>query len=745
MISALVLIALAYAEPPPDNAVNPFREADESALFRFDEQLVTVASRYAQTARNAPSIVTVVTADDIRERGHRNLSDVLRGLPGLYVWRSQEGRDLLGVRGVISSDNNKVLLLIDGQPWYDGVYTHAWIDDYLPLSQVKQVEVIKGPGSAIYGTNAFTGVINIVTWSAEDLNGARIRSTIGAPGRSEHTAAAGGVATIGETEVSTSVWLRVFGQQGQGLDIVPRGRADFNGFEPRRGVATGGRLSIGDLTLQLQHIDYSHAYLVSEVDDPFDALGKDLDSFGLHYHNTGLDARYRIRLGENVTLSPYAYSQRHDNPSAYFFLTGTQVTVDPDTGGISAENTWVSVEPEKDTRRWGVGVDAEGRPGLDHRFVAGAGVENTKVRSLVDQAFINNTHIPFVLNGFAALDDCGQASGFRGVVEPCRTPALTNLFSYAQYSWRAAPAMELTAGARIDKRIPRNEGEAGDDLVFVPSVSPRAGVLLVPTDTLTAKLLYGRAFRAPNVRELLVRVDPDEDGNFPFSSGNLDLRPESIHTVEGEVTVELGILEARVDGSWSTLVNEIDRVTQNIYCNLPHNLDVTAAEAEIAVNTGPITARAAYALTLASYREARRTTDTCPEVDWDANPIGGRRQFEFPPHMVKANVRVAFTDHLSATLEGEVYSQRPRADWSNGVAVPNGDPFALLHLGILSSKLGKAQNVAVGLAARNLTDARFSTPIYRDQAGVTQGDALRNPVPLAGEGRTVLGTIELTL
>src|SRR5262245_56121158 len=92
----------AGAEP-----VDPFQEADESELFRFEEQLVTVASRYAQTVRKAPSIVSVVTAEQIRERGYRTVSDALRELPGIYIWKSTEGRDLAAIRGVVSADNNK--------------------------------------------------------------------------------------------------------------------------------------------------------------------------------------------------------------------------------------------------------------------------------------------------------------------------------------------------------------------------------------------------------------------------------------------------------------------------------------------------------------------------------------------------------------------------------------------------------------------------------------------------------------
>ena len=79
--------------------------------------------------------------------GFNTVADALRMIPGIYITTSIESRELAWFRGTISPDNNKILLLIDGVPWYDGVYNHAWIDNYLSLDHIQQIEVIKGPGS----------------------------------------------------------------------------------------------------------------------------------------------------------------------------------------------------------------------------------------------------------------------------------------------------------------------------------------------------------------------------------------------------------------------------------------------------------------------------------------------------------------------------------------------------------------------------------------------------------------------
>jgi outer membrane receptor protein involved in Fe transport len=293
----------AHAQP-----VDPFEEADESELFRFEEQLVTVASRYAQTVRKAPSIVALITADQIRERGYRTVSDALRELPGIYIWKSTEGRDLAAIRGVVSADNNKLLVLVDGMPWYDGVYTHGFIDDYLPISNIRQIEVIKGPGSAIYGTNAFSGVINVVTFSATDLEGARARWMVGTTGRSDVTATAGGRSRIGLVPTEASVYARVFSQSGTGLELTPEDQIDAPNTDPRKGANVGVRLAAAGVELQLHHVDYSHVYLINSRQDPFDALAKTLDTFDLQYHDTFAELRYRYNPRQGrLELSPYLW------------------------------------------------------------------------------------------------------------------------------------------------------------------------------------------------------------------------------------------------------------------------------------------------------------------------------------------------------------------------------------------------------------------------------------------------------
>lgn len=688
---------------------NPFREADESEFFKLDDKLVTVASRYAQSLRKAPNLVTIVPAATLRERGYITLSDALRDLPGVYVWQSPEGRHLTAFRGIVSADNNKILLLIDGVPLYDGVYTHAWIDDYLPLHHVQQIEVIKGPGSAVYGTNAFAGVINIVTMKAEDLRGGRARLLGGSAGRIDASATAGGVQRVGAMELATAAYVRVLSQDGVGQDLTPEGLRDVRGGDPKRGLAVGASVDFEGLAVRLHHIDYRHAYLTQEQDDLFDQVAGDIDQFGLNYHATLVDARYAWDVLPQLTITPRIWAQRHDNPGTYAFWG---VTTDED-GAVDQLDVTL-VETEKITQQWGAAVDAAVRPHPNHVTVGGFGVDTTDVVSLIDTEF----------SGFS---DVGEPSEFRAPTGA----RLRNGYAYAAHTWSIASPVEVTVGGRLDKRFPSNPDDDGGADAFRLFASPRVGLLLAPLPGVHAKILYGRAFRHANVRETLVSNEPDDEGNYPFANGSLDLRPEQIDTIDLEINTEPSeAVTLRAAGSWSTLRHEIDKVSPpNAYRNLQGALNVATAEAEIVADVGITRFRAAYALTLAKYG--------------DSGPYADRMQYEFPPHMLKGNLALTPIERWSMTLTGEVYSPRPRRDWAPTSGLGDGDAFGLLHLGMRASGLGPQNQVELTASIRNLTDTTYETAVYRDDIDQTRDGSARFPLQNRATGRSVHVGVEV--
>lgn len=153
-------------------------------LMNIDVATVNAASKFDQKTTEAPSYVTVITAEEIEKYGYRTLADVLESVPGFYV-TNDRNYSYVGVRGLGRQDyNDRVLLLIDGHRLNDPVYGEALIGTEFPLDidLIQRVEIIRGPGSALYGTNAFLAVINVITRRGRDVKGAEVSAGGGSLG-----------------------------------------------------------------------------------------------------------------------------------------------------------------------------------------------------------------------------------------------------------------------------------------------------------------------------------------------------------------------------------------------------------------------------------------------------------------------------------------------------------------------------------------------------------------------------------
>lgn len=133
----------------------------------------SVASNKELTTREAPGILSVIAADDIKKSGARDLIDVLNLLPGFNPGVDVESVIGLGLRGVWGHEG-KILLRIDGQEMNELSYQTLQFGNHFDVNQISRIEVIRGPGSAMYGGNAELGVINIITKSGNELDGTQI-------------------------------------------------------------------------------------------------------------------------------------------------------------------------------------------------------------------------------------------------------------------------------------------------------------------------------------------------------------------------------------------------------------------------------------------------------------------------------------------------------------------------------------------------------------------------------------------
>lgn len=189
-LALLAVPALARADvpapaqqPAPAPASTP-APAAPNALDQIDfANIVTSAAKGVTTVQEAPAIITIITAEEIRQRGYRELGEVLASIPGWMDTRA-EGNQIAAplVRGTIQG----VLLLRDGVSMFDPVLNVASMGRTVPLESIKRIEVVTGPGGVLWGANSFLGIVNIITKDGPDVNGLEMSAGYGdGPGNAQ--------------------------------------------------------------------------------------------------------------------------------------------------------------------------------------------------------------------------------------------------------------------------------------------------------------------------------------------------------------------------------------------------------------------------------------------------------------------------------------------------------------------------------------------------------------------------------
>ena len=180
-VSSLVHTSAAAGEAATTSARTNLADLPLESLVELEVQTVYGASKYEQKTTAAPSSVTVITAEEINRYGYRTLADILESVQGLYV-SYDRNHAFLGSRGLNLGDyNSRILLLVNGHRLNNDLTDGAYIDTAfaLDVDLIDRVEIIRGPGSVLYGNNAFFGVINVITRQANQVGGREISGQYG--------------------------------------------------------------------------------------------------------------------------------------------------------------------------------------------------------------------------------------------------------------------------------------------------------------------------------------------------------------------------------------------------------------------------------------------------------------------------------------------------------------------------------------------------------------------------------------
>ncbi|WP_436018318.1 TonB-dependent receptor plug domain-containing protein [Trinickia sp. LjRoot230] len=465
--------AAAPAQSGPDPSTwSPDTLASMPLEALMEVKVVSTASLFAQPVSDAPAAVVVLTADDIRNYGWRTLADALGSLPGLYT-SNDRTYAYLGARGFRRPGdyNSRFLLLIDGMRINDAVYDQAPIGSDFPLDLdlVERIEYVPGPGSAVYGSNALFGVINVITKKGAAFNGAQVATSVGSFGEKRGRATYGWHGSSGaDLVLSATSYVR------SGQDLYYR---EFDTPEQNNGVAKGldyeraqsffGKFAYRDFTFSAGHGNRTKG----APDAPY---GADFNTpFSTTDTHSFVNASYRHAVTDGLEVASEVFWERYDYRSPSYF--SSVLNIDGDKA------IW-----------YGADVHATLTAIARNKIVIGMNATRDASR---DQYNFN-------VDPYQSLLDDHHSANLFGI--------------YAEDEIQLTRRLTLNAGVRFDK-----------ESVSGPNVSPRLALIFKATPNDTFKLVYGRSYRAPNAYELYYAY-PGTDGQ----AGNASLKPEHITTTE---------------------------------------------------------------------------------------------------------------------------------------------------------------------------------------------------------------------
>ncbi len=208
LAACLAFPTLAHAQGTDGPAASTASDGDsknltELSLEELMDMKVSIASRSEQKISDAPAAVYVLTGDEIRRAGFTSIPEALRMVPGFYVQRFDSNIWSVASRGFSGFFVSDLVVMIDGVSIYTPLFAGVWWElQSIDMNDVDRIEVIRGAGATLWGANAVTGIVNVITKNAADTQGAQVSVLAGREAR-ELTVREGG-------KLSENGWFRVW-------------------------------------------------------------------------------------------------------------------------------------------------------------------------------------------------------------------------------------------------------------------------------------------------------------------------------------------------------------------------------------------------------------------------------------------------------------------------------------------------------------------------------------------------------
>lgn len=646
------------------------QQFDDEFFFILAEQSVTIASKSKESANKAPSIITVITAEEIENSGVRTLPDLLMMVPGFDVIKdSLLGEVYYGSRGINRSDE-KIKVLINDHLINNPVDGSS-IDyvDSMTLKNVKRVEIIRGPGSALYGANAFLAVINIITKDADDIDGIEVSAGFGS--------------------FDTQEYSVLFGKKYHGVEVS--GFADFyntNGLSDTidqdvlSGIPFLSKYSLapGDTDDSRNKLDFHIKLAYKDLEFNGKYMNKDTEPFvgaesvltngsEQNFNYAMADLRYKYDILDNLTVKPRFYFDLYEFGLLEEVLPdGLEVPFDLDGDG-EAESFPDGANFEAYGRERRLGADIQ----FDHEIFStntltyGFNYEWEKQDHLKFKSNID----PFTSASLGGIQDLSGTANW--MVEAYRQIWAI----YLQDKWDITEDLALTMGIRHDHY---ND--------FEGTTNPRFGLVWEFMDDTTLKLLYGQAFRAPSFTELFL-------ANNSTLLGNSSLSPELIRTYEISLSRKfVKSVKVNVNYFFNVIRDSIDVAskkspTDPIFFENLGGSNIHGVEFEIKSDLNALW-KGAYVFANYTYQDAEGKDDPLVDV---------------PKHKGNVGINVKPYKFINANLHTFITGERKRTEQDTRDESPG---FALMNLTVTAKEI--FHGLSLNASLYNLLDKDYSDP-----------------------------------
>lgn len=497
----------------------------ESLLF-MEIPLVVTATKTTQKIEDVPATVVVISKKQIRERGYNNLLDLMKYLPGVDVQDrgGQETYNLVLVRGIPHQE--KFIIMMDGHRVSSPTGESIPIAENFPLYNAKQVEIVYGPASALYGADAFAGVINIITRDAKDLGGWEASVSAGSFGYQNHYLNYG-------DRLSKNITLSAGGHWHEADNADLRKYYNEYQLEDLVDQNTSALLqSAEDRNFDVPTESHS-AYLKLDINDAF-TLGYSRSYFR-HPSGQG-DLPQQTYFDEDVKwetlINNYYADYRFDDEDSLSGKTSVSYLTYEVLNGSNFEDQWDNYEKAyKYARSHRFKLEQQLNLNINEDNILTGGVSYEDFYSLPKTT--NLTH-PFDKDKSVAEQGYFYAGTNSSLPLKIYELNYTNIGAYLQLQSDCTSTLSSTFGVRFD-----------DNSRYGSTVNPRGGIVYQPRSTTAIKLLYGEAYQAPSPYRAYSNYGTfdgvtDGDGDYTgdwFRLPNPDLEPEELKTWE------LGIIE----------------------------------------------------------------------------------------------------------------------------------------------------------------------------------------------------------